>query len=51
MKHPEYNKAKNEYQGRNETPGLSRDARLSFKERMKEFNKRVEEINERLGIK
>jgi hypothetical protein len=47
MKHPEYSKAKNEYQGRNEVPGLSRDARLSFKERMKEFAKRLEEIENR----
>jgi len=48
MKHPEYKKATNEYQGRSEEPGLSKSAQLSFKERMIEFNKHVEEVTARI---
>jgi hypothetical protein len=47
MKHPEYSKAVNEYQGRNEGPRLFREARIAFKDRMIEFNKRLEEISNR----
>lgn len=55
MKHPEYKKATNEYQGRNEEPGLSKSARLSLKERMIAFNKHVEQVTakierEKLGL-
>jgi hypothetical protein len=49
MKHPEYKKATNEYQGRNEQPGLPKSARLSFKERMIAFGKHVEEVTAKLG--
>ena len=48
MKHPEYKKATNEYQGRNEQPGLPKSARLSFKERMIAFGKHVEEVTARI---
>jgi hypothetical protein len=44
MKHPEYSKAVNEYQGRSEEPRLPREVRIAFKDRMIEFNKRVEDI-------
>ncbi len=55
MKHPEYKKATNEYQGRNEEQGLTKSARLSFKERMIAFNKHVEQVTakierEKLGL-
>jgi hypothetical protein len=48
MKHPEYKKATNEYQGRNEEQGLTKSARLSFKERMIAFNKHVEQVTARI---
>jgi hypothetical protein len=48
MKHPQYKKATNEYQGRNEQPGLPKSARLSFKERMIEFGKHVEQVTARI---
>jgi hypothetical protein len=47
MKHPEYKKATNEYQGRNEGPRLSKEARLASKQRMIDFGKRLEEISNR----
>jgi hypothetical protein len=48
MKHPEYKKATNEYQGRSEEPGLSKSSQLSFKERMIAFNKHVDEVTARI---
>jgi hypothetical protein len=48
MKHPEYKKATNEYQGRSEESGLSKSAQLSFKERMIAFNKHVDEVTARI---
>jgi hypothetical protein len=48
MKHPEYSKATNEYQGRSETPRPSREARLALKQRMIDFGAHLKALEEKI---
>jgi hypothetical protein len=48
MKHPEYSKADNEYQGRSETPRPSREARLALKQRMIDFGVHLKALEEKI---
>jgi hypothetical protein len=48
MKHPEYSRANNEYQGRSEAPRIPREARLALKQRMIDFGVHLKALEEKI---